>query len=197
MSEEVEVRYVNGEYIRVRDYIPPKRGRYDSDRGWKTKRNFASGRLCLQAYSPYPRAQWTKRWQETRNHGLDSQIKTIIKELDQAVVDIARLFEEGERQTAIERKRWEEQQEQWRREEERRQAAEALKSSREELFRIIDKWAESNRIEKFFHDAEQRACNMSDDERSKILERLKRARELVGSTDALDHFMNWRLPDER
>lgn len=26
MSEEVEVRYVNGKYIRESDYVPPKRG---------------------------------------------------------------------------------------------------------------------------------------------------------------------------
>ena len=197
MSEEVEARYVDGKYIREQDYVPPKRGRYAFDHSWTTKKAFPTGRLCLQAYSPYPRAKWSNRWQETKNRDLGSQIKAIIKELERAVVNVARLVEEGERQAEIERQRWKVQQEQWRREEAERRAAEALKESRVELLQIIDGWAKSNRIEQFFQDAELRAANLSDSERLKILERLKRARELVGSVDALDHFMAWRSPDER
>lgn len=57
ISEEVEACYVNGEYVRTSDYVPPKRGRYAIDHGWTTKKDFPTGRLCLQAYSPYPRAK--------------------------------------------------------------------------------------------------------------------------------------------
>jgi hypothetical protein len=197
MSEEVEVRYVNGKYIREQDYVPPKRGRYAFDHSWTTKKAFPTGRLCLQAYSPYPRATWINRWQETKNRDLSGQIKAIVKELERAAASVARLVEEGERQAEIERKQWEVQQEQWRREEAERRAAKALKESRVELLQIIDGWAESKRIEQFFQDAERRTANLSDNERLKILERLKRARELVGSVDVLDHFMVWRSPDER
>ena len=197
MSEEIEVRYVNGKYIREQDYVPRKRGQYAFDHSWTTKKYFPTGRLCLQAYSPYPRAKWTHRWQETKNRDLNNQINVIVKELERAAVDIARLVEEGERQAAIERQQWEARQEQWRREESERRAIEALKKSRAELFHIIDMWAESNRIEQFFQDAAQRAANLSDDKKLKILERLKIARELVGSIDALEHFMKWRSPDER
>lgn len=196
-SEEVEVHYVNGKYIREQDYVPPKRGRYAFDRSWTTKKAFPTGRLCLQAYSPYPRAKWINRWQETKNRDLGSQIKAIVKEFERASVSVAGLVEEGERQAELERQQWEAQQKQWRREEAERRAAKALKESREELLQIIDGWAESNRIEQFFQDAERGAANLSDSERLKILERLKRARELVGSVDVLDHFMAWRSPDER
>lgn len=197
MSEEVEVRYVNGEYVREQDYVPPKRGRYASDHSWTTKKDFPTGRLCLQAYSPYPRTKWVNHWRETKSHDLGSQIKKIIKELEVAAVIVARLAEEGERQAELERRQWEAQQEQWRREEAERLAAKALKDSRENLLRIINVWAESNRIEQFFLDAERRTANLSDNERLKVLERLKRARELVGSVDVLEHFMVWRSPDER
>lgn len=197
MSEEVEVRYVNGTYIREQDYVPAKRGRYAFDHSWTTKKDFPTGRLCLQAYSPYPRTKWVNHWRETKNHDLGSQIKGIVKEFERAAVIIARLVEEGEHQAELERQRWEVQQEQWRREEAERRAAKALKDSREDLLRIIDGWAKSNRIEQFFLDAERRAAYLSGNERLKILERLKRARELVGSVDALDHFMAWRSPDER
>jgi len=197
MSEEVEVRYVDGKYIREQDYVPARRGRYTFDHSWTTKKDFPTGRLCLQAYSPYPRDKWVNHWRETRNHDLSSQIKGIVKELEQAAVIIARLAEEGERQAELERRQWEAQQEQWRREEAERRAERALKDSREDLLGIINGWAESNRIEQFFLDAERRAATLTENERLKILERLKRARLLVDSTNTLDHFMTWRSPDER
>jgi dsDNA-specific endonuclease/ATPase MutS2 len=112
-------------------------------------------------------------------------------------VVIARLVEEGERQAEIERQKWEAQQEIWRREEEERQAAQALKESREELLQIIDRWGRANRIEQFFRDAEQRAAGLSENDRFRLLDRLKLAREMVGSVDALDRFLAWRAPEER
>ena len=197
MAEEVEVRYVDGKYIREQDYIPPKRSRYAHELTWTTKKDYPTGRLCLQAYAPYPRAHWVKRWQETKKRDLGSQIKTIIKELKEAAVVIARLVEEGERQAEIERKEWEAKQEMWRREEEERRAAQALKESREELLQIIERWGRATRIEQFFRDAEQRATGLGDDERLRLLERLKLARDMVGSVDALDRFLAWKAPDER
>lgn len=104
MSEEVKVRYVNGEYVREQDYIPPKRRSFVSDRSWTTTEDFPTGRLRLQAYSPYPGTTWTKRWQETKDGSLDNQVSTIIKELEQAAVDVARLVEEAQRQLEIQQK---------------------------------------------------------------------------------------------
>ena len=197
MSEEVEVRYVGGKYIREQDYVPSKRGRHVDDYTWTTKKDFPTGRLCLQAYSPYPRATWAKRWQETKNRDLVTQIKTIVKELENAAVDIARLVEKGERQAELERQEWEAKQERWRREEEEHRAAEARKESRDELLQIINVWESANRIEQFFRDAERRAAGLSDDEQIRLLEKLKLARKMIGSADALDRFMAWRAPDER
>jgi hypothetical protein len=197
MSEETEVRYIDGQYIREHDYVPVKKGKYILNHGWTTKKDFPTGRLCLQAYSPYPRAKWIKRWQESKNRDLNSQIKTIRKELEQKVADIARLVKEGEHQATKEREEWKAQQEQWQREEEKRRVAEALKESKKELHQIIDNWAEANRIEQFFQDTERRAVSLGEDEKFKVLERLKIARALIGSTDALARFMEWKSPDER
>lgn len=198
MSEEVEVRYVNGEYVRVRDYVPPKRGRYTVDHTWTTTKDLPTGRLCLQAYSPYARANWKKQWRETTTaRSLDAQIKGIVKELEEASVEIARLVEEGMRQEEIERQRWKAQQEVWKREAEERRVAEVLKSSKEDLHRIIARWAESNRIEQFFVEAERMSSALDVEERLKLMDRLKRARKLIGSVDALDHFLAWKSPDER
>jgi hypothetical protein len=59
MSERVEARYIKGEFVRLSDNNPPKRGRNSADYGWTSTHDFPSGRLCLQAYSPYWQANWT------------------------------------------------------------------------------------------------------------------------------------------
>lgn len=126
MSEEVEVRYVNGEYVRVEEYVPPKHRRHAIDHSWTTKKDLPTGRLCLQAYSPYPRAKWVNQWRETQSRDLTSQIKAIIKYLEQAAVEIASLVEERERQAELERQHWMAQQAQRHREETERLAAKVL-----------------------------------------------------------------------
>ena len=87
--------------MRLSDYVPKWRDRYVADRGWTSTHDFPTGRLCLQAYSPYPLAQWTQQWRETRKRDLSARIPTIVGELVKATVDIARLVEEGERQVGI------------------------------------------------------------------------------------------------
>src|SRR5260221_3053309 len=82
MSEEVEVRYVDGKYVRLSEYVPPKRSRYAVDHSWTSKRDFPTGRLCLQACSPYQRASWTRHWRATKTQDLSSLIPTIVKELE-------------------------------------------------------------------------------------------------------------------
>lgn len=197
MSEEVEVRYVNGEYVRLSDYTPPKRTRHAIDRTWTTTRDFSTNRLCLQAYSPYWRAEWSQQWRETKNRDLTSRISTIIKELEQAAVEVARLVEEGERKAEVERHRWDAQHAQWLREQEEKRVAKALMDSKDELLKIIEAWAQAKQIQAFFIDAEQRLRDLPDDVRDQILDRLRRARELIGNVDALERFRSWMAPDER
>jgi len=197
LSENVESRYVNGEYVRLSDYVPKRRDRYVADSGWTSTHDFPTGRLCLQPYSPYPLAQWTQQWRETRKRDLLTRIPTIVRELAKATVDIARLVEEGERQAELERQRWAAQMEQWEREEAERRAAEALKDSKEELLEIIEMWATSKRLEEFFADAEHKLKNLAEGERTRSMERLRRARKLIGSTDALERFQSWKAPEER
>ena len=197
LSEEAEARYVDGEYVRLSDYVPKRRGRHALDHDWISKHVFPTGRLCLQAYSPYPRAEWTQRWREAKEQDLAQRIPTIIRELEKATVEIARLVEEGERQAELEHQRWIAQQERWKREEAERRKAEALKNSKAELHGIIEAWAAATRLEQFFADAEHRAAGLPDEQRRRTLERLRRARELIGSTDALARFQSWRAPDER
>ena len=197
MSEEVEVQYVNGEYIRLTELAPKRRGRHALDHGWTSTRDLPTGRLCLQAYSPYPRAEWSQQWRETKGRDISGRIPEIVRELEKATVEVARLAEEGERKAEEERQHWAVQQEQWRREEAERRAAKVLKESKEELFEIIEAWAAAKRIEEFFADAERRAQVLPDEERGRIIAQLRQARRLIGSTNALEQFQSWRTPEER
>lgn len=197
LSENVEARYVNGEYMRLSDYTRKRRGRHLADRGWISTHDFPTGRLCLQAYSPYPLAEWTRQWRETEKRNLSTRIPAIVRELVKATVDIARLVEEGERQAELERQRWAAGMEQWEREEAERRAAKALKESKEELLEIIEMWATSKRLEAFFVDAERSLEDLPEEKRDHTMERLRRARKLIGSIDALERFQSWKAPEER
>jgi hypothetical protein len=195
-TEEVECRYLDGKYVRVSELGPvPRRGYGVSS--WTTRREMPTGRFTLQAYAPYPRADWVERWRESKQGDLQAKLKSIARALEAAAPVVAKQVEEGERQAELERQRWEEAERKQRREEAARRRAEARKASRTELAAIIERWAEAKRVAAFFDDAEQRVANLGDGESTAILERLKRARELLGGVDALERFRSWKTPEER
>ncbi|MNU11262.1 hypothetical protein D3C72_2589760 [compost metagenome] len=51
-----------------------------------------------------------------------------------------------------------------------------------------------NSIRAFFDDIERSAQKFGHDERKVIMERLTKAKELVGDLDALKHFEGWEPP---
>ena len=179
------------------DYTPKRRGRHLADRCWTSTHDFPTGRLCLQAYSPYPLAKWTRQWRETEKRDLSTRIPAIIRELTKATVEIVRLVEEGERQAELERQRWATQMEKWEREEAERRAAKAIKESKEELLEIIEMWATAKRLDAFFDDAERRLDDRPEDEQVHTMEQLRCARKLIGSVDALERFQSWKAPEGR
>jgi len=196
MSENVEVKYQDGKYTRVSELPVKKSKRYESY-SWTSMHDLPSGRLCVQAYSPYHRAEWRRQWRETKTGDFPGKLSAIVKELKREAATIAQLVEEGDRKAEIERQRREAQYLVWCREEAERKRIKAEKESREEIFKIIGAWAEEKRIEEFFADVEQRAANLNTDEKEIIQERLKLARRMVGDVDALRHLRLWRSPDER
>lgn len=174
LSEDVEVQYVDGKYVRVDQMPPPasSRRRAPLPSAWTHKRDMPSGMLCLRASSPYGRAPWEKQWRESKGSELTSKIPQIVRELASESAVIAKLVEKGERQAEIERKQREIQHEEWRREEAERRRVQKTKESREHLFAIIDGWGAAKRIEGFFEDAERRAASLGADERDAMRDRL-------------------------
>jgi hypothetical protein len=196
IAEGIEVRWVKDKYVPVKD-LPAPKSRWETGATWTTQRYFPTGKLALQAYSPYRGTKWVKVWRETAGRALGDQIRAIVNALEEAAEPIAREAEEAAKQAELERQRWKRQQEQWRLEEEARRAAEALKESKHELRNIVDKWAEANRIEQFFQDAQRRAGEMASEDRERLLSRLDAARRIIGTIDALQRFSEWKTPEER
>jgi hypothetical protein len=197
LSEEAEARFVKGEYVRVDPHAPIKRSRYAMDDGWTTKRDYPTGRLCLQAYCPDWRGEWTKQWRETKDHDLTSRISSIVRGLLDAAPGIADLIAEGARKAELERQKWEEEKRECARKQAEERAAKARHDSQEELLEIVNAWAEAKRIEEFFADAESRLSALEPHRQQELGERLGYARRLIGSLDALERFGRWKAPEQR
>jgi hypothetical protein len=196
-SEAVKVRYVAGKYVRESEYIPAKRQRRGADFSWTTTKDFPTGRLLLQAYSPYHAATWTFQWQENAGGSLETQTPVIIKKLEGIIWELARQVEEGERRAAIEKERWEAEQARWRKEEEDRRAAKALADSKLLLLQIINEWRQWQNIEAFFSAIERQFPELDTEAAAEIRFRLEAARKLLGVGNALDSLKKWKLPHER
>jgi hypothetical protein len=121
----------------------------------------------------------------------------IVSGLEAAAVTVARLVEEGQRRAEEEHRRWELERERRQREEEERRRLQNIADSRAELDAIIEAWGDAMHVEQFFADAERRATAVDGPERAALLDRLRRARGLLGSVDALQRFLSWKAPEER
>ena len=197
MAEEVLLRYVRGQYIREADYIPPRPSRHYADHTWTTTRELPSGRFRLVAYSPYHRVSWSIDWQETKKTSLRSSVKSIVKAVEDAAVDLVAKLEEAERKAEIARQEWLVAEEKRRREEDRRRIEQSIRDSREHLGQVIQQWSNVMSVERFLAGVEQRAAELPETDRAPVLERLKLAREFLGTQDPLDFFLSWKTPNER
>lgn len=197
MSENVEVRYANGRYVRESDYKPSKASARYVDHSWKTTKDILCGRLRLVVYAPYRDVSWSILFQENKDRALTTDIPKIVKSIQDSAELVVEKVKEAERQAEIRRREWEEQLERSRREEDRRRVAESIKESREQLSRVIDNWARVVSLEQFFAGIEKRVQDLTEEQRREVLKRLALAREFVGTQDPLDFFRSWKTPIER
>lgn len=196
-TEQIEMRYMNGKYVPV-DQVPvPKRRSWAYDNSWTTTRDITTGRLRLQAYSPYYGAQWTQLWSETKSSTLETKLKAIVQELTDAAPIIAEQVAEVERLGEIRRLEWEAERERDRKEAEERRRLQAIKDSRDELGIIITAWGEAKRIDGFFDEAEKQAMLLDADQRAQLLNRIAAARHQINASNALTQLLNWKTAEER
>ena len=84
-----------------------------------------------------------------------------------------------------------------RQEEDRRCIQQSIKDSKDHLGQVIQTWGSAMTVERFLRDVEERAKTLPADECQQIMERLRLAREFVGTQNPLDFFMSWNTPSER
>ena len=142
-------------------------------------------------------ASWKRQWRETDGKKLIGRIEDIVSALTDAAQEIATLVERGEREAEIRRREWDEQWRRIREEQERDRQAKARELSRLEMLQAIAAWDEVKRIHAFFTAAEADANELADPRKTKMLERLALARDLVGKVSPLCALEEWKTPAER
>jgi hypothetical protein len=166
--------------------------------GWSaTTQYMPCGRLALRAYVPTRSAKWEQHWREAKVGELPKKFNAIVRDLKASIPAIMQQAEEAQKQAEIESQRREAEWREYRRREEERRRAEAFKESRQQLLLIVEHWALARNIESFFEDAERRATDLPPKEQESVKARLQTARKTLGGTNALDHFGQWKAPEER
>lgn len=195
MTEEIEVVYVNGKYLPVHDLSQQQLRRYTGIHHWRSKKEHASGRFCLQAYCPSWLVTWSKRWQETKPDTFRGMIPSIVGELEVIAPGLAKQLEEARLHAEERRRRWEEERRQQEIEAERLRREKARQESRLELLAAIAAWDEVRRVGDYFESVEAEMGHLPEEEAALVRERVRLARELVGELDPLALLKRWRAPD--
>lgn len=196
LTEEVEVRWSNGAYIRALE-TPSDRRRATAVSARTSVRDMPSGKLGLRASSPYVRTDWVHQWCEAGGSDLTAKVGNIVREIEASAPAIAALVDEVERQEEDDRKQREAAFETWNCEDADRRRLQNIKDSREELFVVIDAWGAVRRIEDFFADVERRVATIPEREADEVRERVRRARALIGDANAFGRLLAWKAPEEQ
>lgn len=197
MTEEVEVVYVNGSYLPVRDLSEQQLRRYSGVHYWRTHEARASGRFCLQAYSPYWRVSWSKRWQESKPGTFHGMVKQIVAELEAMAPILARQLEEARTRAEEEHRRWQEERRRQEAEAERQRQEKNKQDSRRDLLATIASWDEARRVSDYFTSIEAELVRLPEDEATLLRARLQLAIDLVGDLDPMAQLKKWKAPHER
>jgi hypothetical protein len=194
ISEYVHVKRPDKKYVRLAD-LPVTKRRSDYRDGWMMSADMPTGRLCLQVYSPYYGVDWIQRWTENKPGDLVSRIPSIVKSLKAEAPILASKVEIERVRREQERHRHELQMEEWKRKEAEKRRLKAIQDSRDSLEAVIQTWAKVNSIRSFFDDIALSADRLGPEQRKSVLDRLEKAKDLIGDLDALKHFQSWAPPE--
>jgi len=196
LSEAVLMRNVNGAYVRESEYVPPKTSRYKQDYTWTSMQDLRSGRLRLIAYAPRYGVDLSMQWQEAKGQSLRDQISAIVAAMPAFAIDVAAKVQVAELASKRRLQEHAEAMERLRREDDRKKMLASHDESRKQLEEIIEDWASALSFERFFRGIEEGAALLPEDKAVPILDRLVLARELIGTLDPMQYFLDWRAPLE-
>lgn len=199
MTEPVLLRYVgHGQgydgYIRETEYLANLR-KYRQHHTWTTTRDLPCGRLRIVAFSAEG-VKWSRSWQEKGATTIDASLHRIAREIRAAVPDIIVMVEEARRQAEIEHQEFLAAEDRRQRQEDRRRIEESTKASREALGQVIQQWADRMAVEKFLDELSRSIDQLPEEERPPMMERLRLAKEFMGTVDPLEFFREWKTPRE-
>jgi hypothetical protein len=197
MTEYIEMRYLNGRYVRVGKEPPATTKRRHDPNSWTTMRDEPSGRLCLQVAASYPGIDWKREWKEKVVGDLPNQAGDLASILEKALPTVAELVRERDRRAEEQNRIFAEQQRRWQKEENQRKMTASVKESISELESLAEAWAGRLRIEALFADAEQCALELSEAEQVQVRSRIQRARALLNPKTPLERLLSWKTPEER
>jgi len=197
LTETKEARRVGDQYLPL-DQAEKYRPRSGWPQwSWTIPHAFATGRLCLQVYSPYPGTHWIHRWVERKPGELCQWITRIIRDIAKAAPRIASLVEGSEREAEKRRREWELERQRIEEQEQIRRREKAKAEATQQLLEIMERWGESQRIQDFFSGAENSVSNLPEAARCIAMDKLAQPRELVGELDPLQALLEWKGPRER
>ncbi|MFC5393975.1 hypothetical protein [Bosea vestrisii] len=197
MTERATLRYLDGRYVREDSKLVQSAKPWQLTHSWTTEQDLPCGRFRFVAYSPLAGVDWTASWQETGTASMSTMISAIVQKLESVEDELRALMRAAEEAAVRRRREWEEAQERYRREEDRRRVAEALAESRKQLTDIMEKWAATTAVERFFSEAQSRLGAVDGERRAHLTERLALARSMLGTLDPLAFLAEWLAPEER
>jgi len=197
MTERVTMRYLSGEYYREDSKLVRSMKAWQLTHSWTTEQDMPSGRFRLVAYSPKRGVNWALSWQDTESESLAGAIPKIAETLRASRDKLKALMTAEDEADAKRKKERHEEWERYERREDQRKLSQAIKESQQQLAEIIENWGKAMVVERFFTDVEDRLAEVADEQRQFLEERVKLARQMMGSIDPLEFVRNWRAPDDR
>jgi hypothetical protein len=199
MTEPVLLRYVgHGQghdgYIRETEYQANLR-KYRQQHTWTTTRDLPCGRLRIVAFSAGG-VKWSRSWQEKGPITIDGSLHRIAREIRAALPEVVALVEEARRQAEIRHQEYLAAEDHRRHQEDRRRIEESTRQSREALGKVIERWADRMAVERFLDELARSIGHLPEMERATMAERMRLAKEFMGTVDPLEFFREWKTPRE-
>ncbi|MCX7241549.1 MAG: hypothetical protein NTU86_14040 [Burkholderiales bacterium] len=124
-------------------------------------------------------------------------MQSFLKAVEDAEPVLIEKLQEAQRKAEIWRLERLAEDERRRQEEDRRRIQQSKKDSHAQLLQVIQSWSDVMNLENFFAGVQNMAATLPESEREAVFERLKLAREFVGTQNPLDFFASWKTPTER
>jgi hypothetical protein len=196
LTESTQMRYVNGTYIREKDYVPPK-SKWARDSTWTSTQDIACGRFSLLAYTSYYTKKWSHAWKEVRVGDFIKRASQLALEIERCQAEAAETVELGKRAAEDENIRHEHMRRTWQEEQEKLRIQTALTESKAELHKILTKYAERKLLDDFFLHIAPKLQSLDEPTRRKLDDHIAQARILYQSDRSFEDFIAWISPAEK